>query len=198
MWILWFWRFRQNESSSFVLWYFSKKIIKTDHQLVFIRVYLVIALRLVYANNPSSPGIYVYQDMANVTIDNCTVYGHNQAVRIRTRAAAAITDCVLAHEAGSIGVFSATDCTADITYTDVYGFSTPYRDCSPGTGCISADPLFVDPAAGDFHLAAGSPCIGTASDSDDMGYRPPLAATVSAHAPSRERASSFRPSMRYP
>ncbi|MFH0953305.1 MAG: choice-of-anchor Q domain-containing protein [Verrucomicrobiota bacterium] len=37
-----------------------------------------------------------------------------------------------------------------------------YSDSSPlpaGTGNISSDPLFVNPSAGDFHLAAGSPCV---------------------------------------
>ena len=34
-----------------------------------------------------------------------------------------------------------------------------YYDCLPGVDDISADPLFVDRAADDFHLTLGSPCI---------------------------------------
>ena len=48
-------------------------------------------------------------------------------------------------------------------------FSSGVRNCdvqgsfigTPGYGNISADPKFVDPAAGDFHLTEGSPCIDT-------------------------------------
>ncbi len=43
----------------------------------------------------------------------------------------------------------------DIAYSDVQGGA-------PGTGNIDADPLFVDPVAGDYHLQPGSPCIDTA------------------------------------
>jgi hypothetical protein len=38
----------------------------------------------------------------------------------------------------------------------------------PGDGNIDADPLFVDPLSGDYHLLAGSPCIG-AGDPDFFG-----------------------------
>lgn len=34
-----------------------------------------------------------------------------------------------------------------------------YANVTPGTGDISADPLFVDAAGGDYHLQADSPCI---------------------------------------
>jgi putative cofactor-binding repeat protein len=47
-----------------------------------------------------------------------------------------------------------------VTYCDVEGGW-------PGTGNIDADPQFGDPARGDFHLAAGSPCL----DAGDPGDR---------------------------
>jgi len=37
---------------------------------------------------------------------------------------------------------------------------------------ISADPLFVDPEKGDFHLRPASPCIGKGMDGVDMGAYP--------------------------
>ncbi len=46
-----------------------------------------------------------------------------------------------------------------ISYNDVWGNGTNYYGVSPGPGDISADPLFVDPAAGDYRLQAGSPAI---------------------------------------
>ncbi len=92
-------------------------------------------------------------------------------------------------ENGRYGIFKHRDTPVFISYNDVWnnvqgayyeGYSgdptpfTPY----PGTGEISADPLFADPENDDFHLTAGSPCIdagdpGSPQDPDgtivDMG-----------------------------
>ncbi len=53
-----------------------------------------------------------------------------------------------------------------LTYNDVWNNATNYHNCTPGTGCISADPMFVDPPD-DYHLDIGSPCINTGNPSSE-------------------------------
>ena len=63
------------------------------------------------------------------------------------------------------GTASVVEAGAELSfsYSDV-------QDGPPrGPGNITADPLFVDPAAGDFRPAPGSPVIGTGRDGTDMG-----------------------------
>src|SRR5690606_38607828 len=49
---------------------------------------------------------------------------------------------------------------ADVTYSDIQGGWV-----GPGDGNIDADPLWLDPAAGDFRLGAASPCINAGDNS---------------------------------
>ena len=48
--------------------------------------------------------------------------------------------------------------------------SSDIQHTSLGTGNIAMDPLFVDPANGNFRLQTGSPCIDQASDVSFSGY----------------------------
>jgi hypothetical protein len=56
----------------------------------------------------------------------------------------------------------ASNALAILHHNDVFGNGIDYTGTLPGTGDISADPLFRDRASGDLHLAAGSPCIDAA------------------------------------
>jgi hypothetical protein len=48
---------------------------------------------------------------------------------------------------------------------DVYSNSSDYHGISPGSEDISADPLFANSSAGDYHLSESSPCIDAGDNS---------------------------------
>jgi len=54
---------------------------------------------------------------------------------------------------------------AEIFYNDFEGLSSQVGDDVRSGNNISQNPLLVNPGAGDFHLASGSPCIDRASNS---------------------------------
>jgi uncharacterized repeat protein (TIGR01451 family) len=57
--------------------------------------------------------------------------------------------------------------TPVLSNNDVWGNSLAnYYNVSPGTGDISADPLFVNQSGGDYHLQDVSPCIDTGTSSN--------------------------------
>ena len=60
---------------------------------------------------------------------------------------------------------------AEILYNDTYGHDNNYIGIPDQTGIngnISADPLFVNQPAGDYHLAEGSPCIDAGDPADSV------------------------------
>jgi hypothetical protein len=69
-----------------------------------------------------------------------------------------VTNCVFWSNSGGVGDVG----VGGITYSNVEGGW-------PGEGNVDADPLFADPAGGDFHLQPGSPCI----DAGDSSAVPP-------------------------
>lgn len=54
---------------------------------------------------------------------------------------------------------------ATISHNNIWNNGTNYYGSSAGPGDISADPKFVDPAVGDYHLQQASPCIDAGDNS---------------------------------
>ncbi|TET37857.1 MAG: hypothetical protein E3J65_06045 [Dehalococcoidia bacterium] len=78
-----------------------------------------------------------------------------------------LTNCILWDTGDEI--YDEPGSTPSVSYCDVQGGYS-------GIGNINADPMFVDPAAGDYHLHAGSPCIDTGTNegapTEDMEGNP--------------------------
>jgi parallel beta-helix repeat protein len=114
-------------------------------------------------------------EFSGLKVRNCRVVGNTNGIYSSSETAPQITNCTIAdnsqygiYGAGDVGTEIApiTNCilwdNGDDLDLNPYHTAIYYSDISDGdegTGTISADPLFLDPANGDYHLAAGSPCI---------------------------------------
>jgi hypothetical protein len=98
---------------------------------------------------------------------NCTIYGNSVGGvgggLFNSFGAPVFTNCIFWDNSaamGGAGIRNESDSAAAIVrYSDVQG--TPVY---PGTGNITADPMFVNPAGDDLHLVTGSPCIDTGTN----------------------------------
>jgi parallel beta-helix repeat protein/predicted outer membrane repeat protein len=93
------------------------------------------------------------------TLNNCTVAGNTAGVRCGGASGSLLTNCI---------VYNNTGGTASNHYscTAVYTCSAPLP--SPGPGNIADAPSFVDAAAGNYRLKAGSPCINAGLNPDRL------------------------------
>lgn len=127
------------------------KGVSTFHGEVLLRRCLVVNCFAGVASKSSGP-------LAVVRLDHCTIVGIEKGVSAATKSNATV---------GNIQIYLTNSIVRapDALHSD-FGpekFSA-VRFCAlseawPGTGLLTADPLFVAPASGDFHLQAGSPCI---------------------------------------
>lgn len=101
-------------------------------------------------------------------ISNCTDLDARNNIIYRVRRTGGFQSAYGVHQSGS---------TYSFEYNDVFDCTTGlYQGLTPGAGCISANPDFVDPGT-DYHLDTGSPCIDTGdpsifdtdSSTSDMG-----------------------------
>ena len=135
----------------------------------------------IYDNGTTFDGIYVYNGATNCDVTQCSVYEHKYGIRYAMSSSGDIKDSIVTN-AITYGISSDAS-TVTITYSDAWGSGANYNGCSAGTGCISADPLWVNPGSGDFTLGSGSPCDNTGSDGGDMGYRAPTGGAPGNNAP---------------
>jgi hypothetical protein len=134
----------------------------------------------IYLNDSGNDGVNITSDALNTDVIQCVIYGQDRGVYAGSGGTINVRDCIITNNT-TYGVRKyGSGSTITITYSDVWNNGTDpstknYSGVTAGTGCtnppLGLDPLFINPAAGDFHLGSGSPCIGTASDSNDMGYR---------------------------
>ena len=102
-----------------------------------------------------------------VVVNNTFVGNSGSAIHAYASAAVIVNNIIAFNDRG----FYCGNCNITPRYNDVYenrssgGTLQDYYGVTPGTGCISADPLFVDLQDDDYHLLSGSPCIDTGTSS---------------------------------
>jgi predicted GH43/DUF377 family glycosyl hydrolase len=114
-----------------------------------------------------------------LTISNTVVANNTGDMAIHLNGSAQLTNVTVANNEGGILMNPQTAKTLNLLNTIVYGngwqISVEGSGSSavtyslveggwPGTGNLNADPSFVDPDAGDYHLQFGSPAIDTATE----------------------------------
>ncbi|MCK4338551.1 MAG: right-handed parallel beta-helix repeat-containing protein [Candidatus Cloacimonetes bacterium] len=96
---------------------------------------------------------YSSPSLVNVTISENNANHFSGAITCYNHSSPTITNCILWNNSPT-EFYLIYGSSVTVTYSDIMGGWT-------GEGNINADPLFVDPDNGDFHLTEDSPCIDT-------------------------------------
>jgi parallel beta-helix repeat protein len=115
-------------------------------------------------NSADNGGGMLNVSNSSPTMTNCTFSGNTAGIKgggmSNVGSSPTVTNCILwGDEPNEISNSSGSP---TVTYSDVEGGT---GQAWFGTGCIDADPCFVNTTAGNFHLLFGSPCIDAGTNS---------------------------------
>ena len=102
---------------------------------------------------------------AQLRIDRCTFYNCG-TVRSEKSTDVIISNSIFAAPAGA--TYAATTLYGG-AINNCLTYNVSFDEASVKTACITGDPLFVDAANGDLHIAEGSPVYGAGTDGSDLG-----------------------------
>jgi parallel beta-helix repeat protein len=140
-------------------------------------------------------GALMSKGVSNTTLENCTFYANGASgsgVLSIDSSSVDIQNCILSYGTSGSAVYCSGTGSATISCSNVYGnVGGDWVDCIAGqngiNGNFSANPLFCDAAAGDFHLYETSPCVNAPGcglvGALDVGCRYPKTWIVPDDAP---------------
>jgi parallel beta-helix repeat protein len=137
-----------------------------------------VSIDLVRAANPTTivnnvivhsgdDGVDIDESDSASLVNNTIAFNANGGVQIFSGSTARLrNNIVVSNTNCGINVLSGSVNTVTLEYNDFWG-NTPVNYCtnsSPSASDISADPLFVDAANGDYHIRSGSPAMNTGTN----------------------------------
>jgi len=137
----------------------------------------VVSFNLVCDNvaNGRGGGIFCHNNSTPLVLNNTVARNSGYAAQAggivcQLGCSPTLINNIVSDNIAGYGIHCSENSFPSISYDDVWNNAEGnYYECTPGEGCISADPLFCNPPAGDYHLRPSSPCAGTGQGGSDMG-----------------------------
>jgi Right handed beta helix region/Dockerin type I domain len=106
----------------------------------------------------------------NTITQNWTPTGLGGGITLIDASSWIIKNNIISFSELSYGVYVESSTSIVFEYNNVYGNELGnYYGITPGTGCISEDPLFCNVPIYDYSLYKNSPCLGTGENGANMG-----------------------------